>query len=133
MEQLELFNDSNQFLSNTSRYLGSCDWELESDRKLFSNTPKASNDGSLDDNSKLFSNKNNLSELAVREYHPGGTAGKGNKYYCFSYRDGKKTKHIHIKGGNTTNPIAIKRKNLVIAWIKEDVPLEKIIKWIKEW
>ena len=38
-------------------------------------------------------------------YKPGGTARSG-EYFRFSYRDGGKVRHIHIRGGNTDSPIA---------------------------
>ncbi len=133
MEQLELFDDSDIFKVPNSHYLGTRDWEVDCREKLFDNTMESSNNESIDDDKKLFDNKNKLTELAVSEYSPGGTASKGNIYYRFSYRERKRTKHIHIKGGNISNPLAIKRKGLVEAWIREDVPLEKIIQWIKEW
>ncbi len=133
MEQLELFTISTDSKLPIEDYSGLRDWELESEQNLFCNRTKDKHNESLDDNKKPFCNKNNISELAVTEYQPRGKAGGNNKYYRFSYREGKRVKHIHIKGGNTCNPIAIKHKDLVKAWIREDIPLEKIIKWIKEW
>ncbi|MDJ0582960.1 hypothetical protein [Crocosphaera sp.] len=133
MEQLQLFSIPDDCEINKEASTGFRDWEVDSGKKLFDNKGKGSDDGSFEEDKKLFDNTNNLSELSVSEYQPGGTAARNNKYYRFSYREGRKVKHIHIKGGNTTNPIAIKRKGLVEAWIREDVPLEKIIQWIKEW
>lgn len=133
MEQLELFTETEILTQSNNKYLGLHDWELESEENSFDNTTKPSDNGNFDDDKKLFDNTNHLTELAVSEYSPGGTAAKGNYYYRFSYREGKRTKHIHIKGGHTGNKLAIKRKELVEAWIREDVPLEKIIEWIREW
>jgi hypothetical protein len=42
---------------------------------------------------------------AISTYHPRGTARSG-EYFRFSYRDGSRMKHIHIRGGNTDSPIA---------------------------
>lgn len=133
MAQLELFSETEILAQSNNKYLGVHDWELESEENLFDNRTKLRNDKSFEENKELFDNTNNLTELAVSEYSPGGTAGKGNYYYRFSYRQGRRTKHIHIKGGNTTNPLAIKRKGLVEAWIRENISLEKIIEWIKAW
>ncbi|MGK7942354.1 MAG: hypothetical protein AB4062_19780, partial [Crocosphaera sp.] len=75
----------------------------------------------------------NITELAVSEYKPGGTAGKNNKYYRFSYKEKGKVKHIHIKGGNTCNKIAIERKEQVERWILRHIPPHEIVKRIKQW
>ena len=132
MEQLNIFDDDAIFNRSYHKHLGFTDWEVDCEENPFCNTPEDNANGGLDDNKKLFCNNNNLTELAVTEYQPRGKASTNNKYYRFSYRDGKKVRHIHIKGGNTSNPVAIKHKDLVKAWIREDVPLEKIIEWIKE-
>ncbi|WP_293355944.1 MULTISPECIES: hypothetical protein [unclassified Microcoleus] len=42
---------------------------------------------------------------SISTYRPRGTARSG-EYFRFSYRDGGKVRHIHIKGGNTDSPIA---------------------------
>ncbi|WP_293356418.1 MULTISPECIES: hypothetical protein [unclassified Microcoleus] len=42
---------------------------------------------------------------AISTYRPRGTA-RGGEYFRFSYRDGSKMRHIHIRGGNTDSPIA---------------------------
>jgi len=42
---------------------------------------------------------------AISIYEPRGTARSG-KYFRFSYRDGARMRHIHIRGGNTDSPIA---------------------------
>ncbi|MEG5018271.1 MULTISPECIES: hypothetical protein [unclassified Microcoleus] len=42
---------------------------------------------------------------AISTYRPRGTARSG-EYFRFSYRDGSRMKHIHIRGGNTDSPIA---------------------------
>ncbi|MGK7885166.1 MAG: hypothetical protein AB4057_11150 [Crocosphaera sp.] len=133
MEQLELLTISPDLETTYKETSGLPDWAVDTAENLFDNTLKDSEDGESEEDKKLFCNKNNLSELAVTEYQPRGTSGGENKYYRFSYREGRRVKHIHIKGGNITNPLAIKRRDLVKAWIREDIELEKIIKWIKEW
>jgi len=42
---------------------------------------------------------------AISPYTPRGTARSG-EYFRFSYRDGARMRHIHIRGGNTDSPIA---------------------------
>jgi len=42
---------------------------------------------------------------AISTYQPRGTARSG-EYFRFSYRDGSRMRHIHIRGGNTDSPIA---------------------------
>ena len=41
---------------------------------------------------------------AISTYRPRGTARSG-EYFRFSYRDGSRMRHVHIKGGNTDSPI----------------------------
>ncbi len=132
-EQLKLFDNS----ENESCYRivdrSYQDWEVDANPELFDNRPKPSSNNDSKKEKQLFDNNNSITEKSVSEYQPGGTASKSNKYYRFSYRKGNRTKHIHIKGGNTCSKLAIKRKQLVEAWIINDIPVEKIIKWIKEW
>jgi hypothetical protein len=45
---------------------------------------------------------------AISTYRPRGTARSG-EYFRFSYRDGSRMKHIHIRGGNTDSLLAIAR------------------------
>jgi hypothetical protein len=52
----------------------------------------------------LADNDDSVSK-AISTYHPRGTARSG-EYFRFSYRDGLRMKHIHIRGGNTDSPIA---------------------------
>ncbi|MEG4497574.1 hypothetical protein QUB05_05615 [Microcoleus sp. F10-C6] len=42
---------------------------------------------------------------AISAYSPRGTARSG-EYFRFSYRDGSRMRHIHIRGGNTDSPIS---------------------------
>jgi hypothetical protein len=50
-------------------------------------------------------NDDSVSSKAISTYHPRGTARSG-EYFRFSYRDGSRMRHIHIRGGNTDSPIA---------------------------
>ncbi|MDJ0600746.1 MAG: hypothetical protein QNJ37_18105 [Crocosphaera sp.] len=133
MEQKELFDNPDISEPRYSDYYGMRDWELDTDKKVFCNPRGSPNNASSEDFKKVFDNPRNISELAVSEYQPGGSAGKTKKYFRFSYKEKGKTKHIHIKGGNTESQLARKRKGLIEAWIREEIPLEKIIDWIKEW
>lgn len=133
MEQLELLTISPDLETTYKEASGFADWEVDTAGNAFDNTLEDSDNGRLEESKDLFDNTNNLTELAVSEYQPGGTAAKTNKYYRFSYREGRRVRHIHVKGGNITNPLAIERRDLLKAWIREDIELEKIIKWIKEW
>jgi hypothetical protein len=46
-----------------------------------------------------------VSSKAISTYRPRGTARSG-EYFRFSYRDGSRMRHVHIRGGNTDSPIA---------------------------
>lgn len=133
MKQLKLFDNNDYQPCYRIGKESYNDWEVDSHPELFDNTPQPLPRKNSEEADQLFDNNLSITEKSVSEYQPGGTASKSNKYYRFSYRKDNKIKHIHIKGGNISNPLAIKRKQLVEAWIKEDVALEKIIKWIKEW
>jgi hypothetical protein len=50
-------------------------------------------------------NYDSVSSRAISTYRPRGTASSG-EYFRFSYRDGSRMRHIHIRGGNTDSPIA---------------------------
>lgn len=132
MEQLELFDTSS--LSSQSKFSKTyTDWEADTKDQLFDNRDHELFSPRKETVKPLFDNKGKLSELAVSEYQPGGTASRNNKYYRFSYRDGKRIRHLHIKGGNITSPLAISRKEKVELWILQPLPLKEIIRRIKEW
>jgi hypothetical protein len=50
-------------------------------------------------------NDDSVPSKAISTYRPRGTARSG-EYFRFSYRDGSRMRHIHIRGGNTDSPIA---------------------------
>jgi len=50
-------------------------------------------------------NNDSVSSKAISIYSPRGTARSG-EYFRFSYRDGSRMRHIHIRGGNTDSSIA---------------------------
>lgn len=134
MKQLELFNLTNFDNSSNASSNSLTHWEHENQNHKIDDFKL--NDHPITsqrDDQELFDNTNNLTELSVSEYKPGGTAGKTHKYYRFSYRRNGKVKHIHIKGGNTCNQVAIERKEQIERWIIQQLPLEDIIKRIKQW
>ncbi len=51
------------------------------------------------------SNPDDSVTKAISRYRPKGTA-RGGEYFRFSYRSGKKVRHIHVPGGNTDSPIS---------------------------
>ena len=133
MEQLQLFDNSQILDTDNHSNWGFTDWEVDTEENVFCNPPESIQNETSEDSNKLFCNPTKLTEKAVTEYQPKGSAGGNKKYFRFSYKRNRKTKHLHIKGGNTESQLALRRKSLVEAWIREDVPLEKIIAWIKEW
>ena len=58
---------------------------------------------------------------AISTYRPRGTARSG-EYFRFSYRDGSRMKHIHIRGGNTDSLLAIARVEEVRSLLAIGVP-----------
>ena len=133
MKQLELFDLT--VIENSSNASGNSltHWEHENQNNKIDEYRRDDSPERETDDQELFDNSNNLTELSVSEYKPGGTAAKTNKYYRFSYRRNGKVKHIHIKGGNTGNNVAIERKEQIERWILQHIPLEDIIERIKQW
>ena len=64
---------------------------------------------------------------SVNEYYVGKT---NNFYYRYSYRQGNRTKHKHIPGGNTCSLLAIKRKNIIQQMIDRDASTPEILNMI---
>ncbi|MEG4225543.1 hypothetical protein QUA35_06650 [Microcoleus sp. N9_B2] len=58
---------------------------------------------------------------AISTYRPCGTARSG-EYYRFSYRDGSRMRHIHIRGGNTDSPIAQAKVQEVRSLLAAGIP-----------
>jgi hypothetical protein len=67
---------------------------------------------------------------AISTYRPRGTARSG-EYFRFSYRDGPKMKHIHIRGGNTDSAIANSKVEEVRSALAAGVPAVEIVKMIR--
>jgi hypothetical protein len=69
---------------------------------------------------------------AVSTYQPRGTARSG-EYFRFSYRDGPKMKHIHIRGGNTASAIANSRVEEVRSLLAAGIPPRQVASIIQGW
>ncbi len=70
---------------------------------------------------------------AVTRYESGGTARGFNVYFRYSYRDNGKVRHIHIPGGNTANPIAQQRVEIIQRAINEGRSHTEICQRISNW
>lgn len=68
---------------------------------------------------------------AVTIYYAGGTSRGKQKYYRYSYRDGKRMKHCHIPGGNIDSISAKKRAALVQVEIDSSRSPSEILEFIK--
>lgn len=73
------------------------------------------------------------SVTAVHPYLPKGKARSGHLYYCYTYRDGKRVRNIHIPGGNITSSLAQARAKEVEAAIEFGRSPLEIVKLIKSW
>ncbi len=60
----------------------------------------------------------------VNLYFPGG---RSTPYYRFSYRNGRRTKHKHIRGGNYANPEARANADIIRAMVKRAASLGEIL------
>ena len=69
----------------------------------------------------------------VHPYIPKGKARGVHSYYCYTYRDKKRVKNVHIPGGNVTNPVAQARAAEVEAAIEFGREPSEIVKLIKSW
>lgn len=64
----------------------------------------------------------------VNQYSPGR---RDTFYYRLSWRDGKRTKHLHIRGGNVYSQLATERAEQIKQMIDRGLELEKIIVSVK--
>lgn len=69
----------------------------------------------------------------IHLYYPKGSAGGFNQYFRFSYRDGKRMRHLHIPGGNTRSPEAIERAKRVMAFIDQGATPSQVRSLIESW
>ena len=64
----------------------------------------------------------------VETYSP---SRRKTEYYRLSWRDGKRIKHLHIRGGNVYSQLAIKRAEQIRQMCNRNLPLEEIIAAVK--
>jgi hypothetical protein len=70
----------------------------------------------------------------VGVYCPKGSARSGElKYFRYSYRCGRKMKHVHIPGGCTRVRVAQERAASVMELVAAEVPSLDIVARIKSW
>ena len=67
---------------------------------------------------------------AISRYRPKGTA-RGGEYFRFSYRSGKKMKHVHIRGGNTDSALANARCEEIREALAAGMSPAEIVKMIR--
>ena len=60
----------------------------------------------------------------VNLYFPGR---RNTPYYRFSYRNGRRTKHVHIRGGNYANPAARANADTIRDMVKRRAALDQIL------
>lgn len=85
---------------------------------------------------KTVSNSSSLTREDVSEPSPVNIyspAGKETQYFRYTYRQGSRVKHRHIPGGNTTNPLARARAEIVREAVKLGYSTEQILWMIGQW
>jgi len=75
--------------------------------------------------------ESNFRERAVNQYSPKGTARGGFAYFRFSYKEGSRVLHVHIKGGNVRSSLAQARAALVRDAAREGKSNSEIVRTIK--
>jgi hypothetical protein len=75
-------------------------------------------------------NYDSVSSKAISTYRPRGTARSG-EYFRFSYRDGSRMRHIHVRGGNTDSPIAQAKVQEVRSLLAAGIPPRQIATMLK--
>jgi len=68
---------------------------------------------------------------AISTYRPRGTARSG-EYFRFSYRDGSRIRHIHIRGGNTDSLIAQAKVAEVRSLLAAGIPPAEIAAMLRQ-
>jgi hypothetical protein len=76
-------------------------------------------------------NYDSVSSKAISTYRPRGTARSG-EYFRFSYRDGSRMRHIHIRGGDTDSPIAQAKVQELRSLLASGVPPAEIALSLKK-
>jgi hypothetical protein len=77
---------------------------------------------------KYLDRANKEAIACVTRYSPGR---RKNEYYRLSYRQGRKVKHIHIKGGSTIAELATYRAEKLQAMIDRGAELAEVIAAVK--
>lgn len=72
------------------------------------------------------------SVTAINIYKAKGKARGENFYYRYTYRDGKRLRHVHIPGGNINNPMVQERVEKLKIAIAQKLPPDKIEQMIKQ-
>jgi hypothetical protein len=80
----------------------------------------------------LVSDATNDSLTAVNIYKARGTARGERKYFRYSYKEGRKTKHLHIGGGNIHSVVARSRAQLVRDAIAQHLSPQEIKQLIRQ-
>jgi hypothetical protein len=70
---------------------------------------------------------------AIGKYRAGGNTRGNGEYWRFSYRDGRRVKHVHIPGGCCSNPIASARADKIREVINLGATVEQVLKLIQNW
>ena len=86
-----------------------------------------------DTESTSYGDRLSFADEPIHLYYPRGTANGVNQYFRFSYRDGKRMRHLHIPGGNTRSPQAIERAKRVMAFIDQGATPSQVRSLIEGW
>lgn len=86
-----------------------------------------------DTESDSYPERLSFTDEPIHLYYPRGTANGFNQYFRFSYRDGKRMRHLHIPGGNTRNPEAIERAKRVLNFIDQGATPSQVRSLIEGW
>jgi len=70
---------------------------------------------------------------AIGKYHARGNTRGNPEYWRFSYRDGRRVRHVHIPGGNSSNPTALARVEEVRRAIANRRSPSEIVEMIHSW
>jgi hypothetical protein len=114
-------------------------WEFLHPDEIGSIVPRAGNDSVSTDKAQTADteytapsadNYDSVSSKAISTYRPRGTARSG-EYFRFSYRDGSRMRHIHVRGGNTDSPIAQAKVQEVRSLLAAGIPPRQIATMLK--
>lgn len=66
----------------------------------------------------------------INTYSPGGTARGKRYYFRYSYYEGSRKRHIHIKGGSISSNLARSRAGQVNEWIAQKLEPREIVQLV---